>query len=431
MWGRIWSGTSSSRLLEAQTHLLGRFLPELGSAVRPVRTKLSSGEVINAVDIPGQGRSFGPGSTLVLCHGYGSGLGFFFPNLGTFSEHFGRVVAVDWLGMGGSSRPACGRAPRLRSGSLLGLSLCDSRFGPADAVAFFTESMDEFCDRNALDRFHLLGHSLGGYLSGSFAVRHPERVATLTLASPAGQGERVATLTLASPAGLVGPPSARPDPLGETTPDGRNLDPGGEAWEQPPAADVPWAMRLLDAAWSANITPQHLVRLAGRRGPELVRRAVRGRFRRQEWGEADIEAVSDYLFHITAARGSGEYALNSLLRPQMVREGGDGGAAVVRPRVFAHIPLIPEAMDGILHKARIPTLVLFGEQDWLYDPRARQAIATYSAAAAAPAGAQAGALPGAPAASFATVPQAGHHLYLDNQNAFHQLVLGFVAQSGR
>lgn len=43
---------------------------------------------------------------LVICHGYGAGLGFFYRNFQSLSQQPGwRLFAIDWLGMGNSSRP--------------------------------------------------------------------------------------------------------------------------------------------------------------------------------------------------------------------------------------------------------------------------------------------------------------------------------------
>ena len=74
-----------------------------------------------------------------------------------------------------------------------------------------------------------------------------------------------------------------------------------------PMEDLPLAMRLVDAMWSSNVTPQQIIRAMGRwRGPGLVRRAVAGRFRGQSWEADRVDAVADYLYHITAQPGSGE-----------------------------------------------------------------------------------------------------------------------------
>ena len=69
--------------------------------------------VINAVEVSSscsRGRG-GGGKTVVLAHGLGSGCGFFFSNIDPLlidkGGGYDRVIAVDWLGFGGSSRPNC------------------------------------------------------------------------------------------------------------------------------------------------------------------------------------------------------------------------------------------------------------------------------------------------------------------------------------
>ncbi|HUZ22040.1 MAG TPA: alpha/beta fold hydrolase [Acidimicrobiales bacterium] len=51
-----------------------------------------------------------------------------------------------------------------------------------DYVLHYLDLFDEL----GLERFHLIGHSLGGYLAASFAVEHAARLASLVLVSPAG-----------------------------------------------------------------------------------------------------------------------------------------------------------------------------------------------------------------------------------------------------
>lgn len=61
-------------------------------------------ECVNALTRK-QGLNKQSGDTLVLAHGLGSGLGFWFDNYDFLAKHFKRVISVDWLGFGGSSRP--------------------------------------------------------------------------------------------------------------------------------------------------------------------------------------------------------------------------------------------------------------------------------------------------------------------------------------
>jgi abhydrolase domain-containing protein 6 len=64
--------------------------------------------------------------------------------------------------------------------------------GSADAVdndyriTAQVERLREFADAMKLERFHLVGHSMGGHTAGVFAARYPERVQTLTLMNAAG-----------------------------------------------------------------------------------------------------------------------------------------------------------------------------------------------------------------------------------------------------
>ncbi|KAH9938464.1 alpha/beta-hydrolase [Fomitopsis serialis] len=96
---------------------------------------------------------------LVLLHGYGAGLGFFFQNflaLGQWASRRGTsVFALDWLGMGRSARvPFSIKAKR---------DDIDGRVNEAEG--FFIDSLEQWRERMGLERMTLVGHSLGGYLS--------------------------------------------------------------------------------------------------------------------------------------------------------------------------------------------------------------------------------------------------------------------------
>jgi len=361
--GRLWRGSSPERLLKAQTHLLNQFQPSSGSSpISPLRTILPSGDTINAIELRADSKQTTNGRTLLLAHGFGAGLGFFgIANLHQLAARYERVVAVDWLGMGGSSRPSCGRAPRLRGSGWLP-SLCDSGLTPADAVSWFVGSLDHFVNQNHLTQFDLLGHSLGGYLSAMYACRHPSKVRRLVLASPAG----VVT----------------PDPTHVV-----------------PTASLPMGMRLIDAAWSKNITPQQLVRAAGSwKGRQLVERAVNARLGKYDWSSAQRHSVAEYLYQISAAPGSGEFAMNSLLTARMVNEQGR-----MRPRVYAHRSLEQYALPTLLDEG-IEPLLIYGDRDWLFDPDLERLGGSFQ---------------------LEMVGASGHHLYMDNPDVFNQLVLDF------
>ena len=107
---------------------------------------------------------------LVLIHGMGSGVGLWSLNLHSLSLHR-PVYAFDLLGFAGSSRP------EFSSDSML-------------AEMELVESVEEWRQEMKLDKFILLGHSLGGFLSMSYAIRYPKRIAHLILVDPWGFPER-------------------------------------------------------------------------------------------------------------------------------------------------------------------------------------------------------------------------------------------------
>lgn len=118
-----------------------------------------------------------PGETaIVICHGYGAGLGFFYRNYHSLSQiPNAKIYAIDWLGMGGSSRPD--------------FKFKHSSKTPVNDVVkqaedFFISALEELREVQKIDKMILIGHSLGGYLSAVYALKYPERVEKLILASP-------------------------------------------------------------------------------------------------------------------------------------------------------------------------------------------------------------------------------------------------------
>jgi 4,5:9,10-diseco-3-hydroxy-5,9,17-trioxoandrosta-1(10),2-diene-4-oate hydrolase len=108
----------------------------------------------------------GDGPALVLLHGSGpgvSGWSNFRGNFPVLAERF-RTVLLDMPGFGLSERPDLDRAyPRLA----------------ADAVLVVL-------DKLGIERAHLLGNSMGGYVALEFALAHPDRIGRLVLMGPGG-----------------------------------------------------------------------------------------------------------------------------------------------------------------------------------------------------------------------------------------------------
>lgn len=110
-----------------------------------------------------------------MVHGYGAGIGLWAKNLEPLGREF-RVIALDLLGFGRSSRPS----PNFSKTEL------------HEAQDFFTDSLERFRQTIGLEGpFTLLGHSFGGYVSALYAMQHPQLVSKLILASSLGLTHKV------------------------------------------------------------------------------------------------------------------------------------------------------------------------------------------------------------------------------------------------
>ncbi|CAO3696282.1 unnamed protein product [Umbelopsis ramanniana] len=104
---------------------------------------------------------------LVLVHGYGGGKGIWIRNIDELSKHY-TVHAIDLLGWGRSTR---------------------DRYCGNDAVkaqSYFVDSLESWRQAMGIEKMTLLGHSFGGFVSASYALKHRERLDRLVLLSPIG-----------------------------------------------------------------------------------------------------------------------------------------------------------------------------------------------------------------------------------------------------
>ncbi|HTV67781.1 MAG TPA: alpha/beta fold hydrolase [Rhizobiaceae bacterium] len=81
--------------------------------------------------------------------------------------------------------------------------------GAGSAKSTIAALRDDLAHR-ALDRVHLVGHSMGGAFAALFAIADPFRIASLTLLAPGGFGEAIAAHTLKRYAEAVSSIELRP-----------------------------------------------------------------------------------------------------------------------------------------------------------------------------------------------------------------------------
>jgi pimeloyl-ACP methyl ester carboxylesterase len=117
---------------------------------------------VNGVDVA-YVDSGGPGQPIVLVHGLSSYLGFWEYQIPHLAEQGHRVLALDLPGYGASGRPDAPYTPPWYAGVVAG-----------------------FMDAVGVPSAVVMGHSMGGQISMTLALDHPERVEALILSAPAG-----------------------------------------------------------------------------------------------------------------------------------------------------------------------------------------------------------------------------------------------------
>ncbi|OIV96318.1 hypothetical protein TanjilG_09745 [Lupinus angustifolius] len=270
LWPSVlrWIPTSTDHIIDSEKRLLSilktPYVQEHvnigsgppGSKVRWFRSLSNKPRFINTVTFDSKDDS----PTLVMVHGYGASQGFFFRNFDALASRF-RVIAVDQLGWGGSSRPDF---------------TCRST---EETEAWFIDSFEEWRKAQNLSKFILLGHSFGGYVAAKYALKHPEHVQHLILVGSAGFSSE--------------------------------SDANQSEWFT--KFRTTWKGSVMNHLWESNFTPQKLIRGLGPWGPDIVRKYTSARFGTHSTGEVLTEEESrlltDYVYHTLAAKASGELCL--------------------------------------------------------------------------------------------------------------------------
>jgi pyruvate dehydrogenase E2 component (dihydrolipoamide acetyltransferase) len=154
---------------EIEAYIAGFVAPEPASEAAPgeadgaaPRDIEAGGRRLRVLDIGG-----GDGAPIVLVHGFGADLNAWMFNQPALAAKW-RVVAVDLPGHGGSAK----------------------QVGTGDAETF-AAAVSDLLAALGIERFHLVGHSMGGAIALVLAGQMPTRIASLTLLAPAGLGPEV------------------------------------------------------------------------------------------------------------------------------------------------------------------------------------------------------------------------------------------------
>lgn len=406
---------------------------------------------------------------LVMLHGYGAGLGFFYKNFEPLSRLRGwQLHALDMLGMGRSTRPP------------FKIKAKDREEAIREAEAWFVDALEEWRIKRKIDRFTLLGHSLGGYMAVAYALKYPGHLNKLILASPVGIPEDPYAVTADVPAestlaneltqeqreitSSAAVSGSAPKTTDGSFITGRDPEAINDGANRPPRRNMPkWFAYL----WDANISPFSLVRWTGPLGPRLVSGWTSRRFSHLPADEA--KALHDYSYSIFSQRGSGEYALAYILAPgafarsPLIRRFHGVG----RQMIGAENSLLPNLASppsscSIFPKSSaksavpegspaedstpspteasaprrengLPIVFMYGDHDWM------DVSGGHAAAARLEEQKQrvlAGATPeerqkDQGSSKVVVISRAGHHLYLDGWKEFNEVVLAEMEDVSR
>lgn len=414
------------------------------------------------VELSGRGRALNEFSVerigeeveqnLVMLHGYGAGLGFFYKNFEAISRAPGwKVYALDLLGMGRSSRPTFKIHAKDKEGKI------------TEAENWFIDALEEWRIKRGLEKFTLLGHSLGGYLAVAYALKYPGRLNKLILASPVGIPEDPYAVNEELP----GPEDSTM--ANEITQDASDTMNGtstkvadnnnflnqrkkGEVGpdKEPPRRRLPGWLSYL---WEANmLSPFTFVRWSGPLGPRLVSGWTSRRF--SMLPEEEAQALHDYSYSLFRQRGSSEYALAFLLAPgafarsPMIRRIQGVGRQWIQahdgPTVDGDVPpkkcsstkskspapsiasavQATDAREG-QRETGIPIIFMYGEHDWMdvaggfaSEEKIKQERARILKTATAEERRK-----DHGEVKVIIINKAGHHVYLDGWEQFNRVML--------
>lgn len=221
---------------------------------------------------------------IVMLHGFAAGIAFWLMNLEEISANR-PLYAVDLLGFGRSSRSTFSKDAQ-------------------EVEQQFVDSIEKWRELMQIPKMILLGHSFGGFLASSYAMKYPERIEHLILADPWGYTEK------------------------------RDL------------SNEPLWKRSLVKVFQ-KMAPLAIIRAAGPYGEWLVKKARKDILRKYEKAVEDETVIAQYIHQCNSARPAGEEAFRNLL---------DGGP-------WAKHPIGERVLTGI--KDDIPITFLYGEKSWM------------------------------------------------------------------
>lgn len=221
---------------------------------------------------------------IVLVHGFAAAIGFWVQNIDELAAHH-PVYAIDLLGFGKSSRP-------------------EFSYDADEIESQFCESIEKWRQNMQIEKMILLGHSFGGFLATSYAMKYEENIEHLILA----------------------------DPWGFT--------------EKPDLSDRPYWQQSVIKVFG-KVPPLGILRAAGPMGEWLIAKMRRDIIQKYENIVDNPRIVATYIHQCNTDTPTGEHAFKRLLH------GGPWAKNPIGERMKENFPL------------HVPVTFLFGAKSWM------------------------------------------------------------------
>ncbi|XP_043249362.1 (Lyso)-N-acylphosphatidylethanolamine lipase isoform X2 [Colletes gigas] len=285
IWGWIrWSVSSSSMLRAAEKKILSCLKTTYRGWYVDIGPVVGTADKIWTISLNEES----PKTPIVLLHGLGAGVALWCLNLDALASQR-PVYAIDILGFGRSSRPVFSNEAQEAENQLV-------------------RSIEEWRREMQLEKFVLLGHSMGGFLAASYSIQHPERIKHLILADPWGFPERP-----------VEPASRQPIPL----------------WVKV----IAYVVQPLNPLWAVRVAGPFGQWLIEKTRPDIVKKFA-------PMLKDDTAVISQYIHQCNAQTPSGESAFHAMMQ-------GFG---------WAKNPIV-RRMDKM--SSKIPITLLYGSRSWV------------------------------------------------------------------